>query len=174
MEPVGPDTLSSQIYSQELGRGYVDHEGHVIMLLIAYGPSQDDRLQLHRPEICYAAQGFRVSRPTQDQISLKDKNSPLKITRLLAQREARIEPISYWMRVGEGVATGVIDRQIVKLKYGLQGVIPDGAIFRVSTVGLSPEAAYLIQDRFIRDLLGAVAPENLKFLIGIPSTAKTS
>ena len=33
------------------------------MLMIAYGESQSDRLQLHHPEVCYTAQGFRVTRP---------------------------------------------------------------------------------------------------------------
>ena len=62
VEPPGSDTLAREIYSQEIARGYADRDGHIIMLLIAYGMSQSDRLQLHRPEICYAAQGFRVSR----------------------------------------------------------------------------------------------------------------
>src|SRR5258706_15906999 len=51
IEPPGPDTLAKQLYSQEVGRGYMDHEGHLVMLLIAYGPNQSNRLQLHRPEI---------------------------------------------------------------------------------------------------------------------------
>ena len=61
VEPAGTDTLSKQIYSAELARGFRDRNGRLIMLIIAYGASQSDRLQLHRPEVCYAAQGFRVS-----------------------------------------------------------------------------------------------------------------
>src|SRR5262249_52329199 len=60
VEPTEPDALAHQLYSQEMGRGYVDHEGHLVMLMVAYGPSQSDRLQLHRPEACYVAEGFRV------------------------------------------------------------------------------------------------------------------
>src|SRR6516164_5130792 len=48
VRPEESDALENQLYSQEFGRGYVDREGHVVMLMVAYGPSQSDRLQLHR------------------------------------------------------------------------------------------------------------------------------
>ena len=59
-----PDGLEAEIYNQEVARAYVDKDGHVVMLMIAYGESQSDRLQLHHPEVCYTAQGFRVTRPS--------------------------------------------------------------------------------------------------------------
>ena len=58
-----PDGLEAEIYNQEVSRASCDKDGHVIMLMIAYGESQSDRLQLHHPEVCYTAQGFRVGRP---------------------------------------------------------------------------------------------------------------
>jgi EpsI family protein len=167
VEPIEPDALARQLYSQEMGRGYVDGEGHLVMLMVAYGPSQGDRLQLHRPEECYVAEGFRVSPALETKVSYG--SGSLKLKRLSAQRAQRFEPISYWMRVGDDVATGVLDRQFIKLKYGLRGIIPDGTLVRVSTIGLPEAAAYVVQDRFIRDLLAAVAPENLKYLIGAQS-----
>jgi EpsI family protein len=166
IEPPGPDTLARQLYSQELGRGYMDREGHVVMLVIAYGPNQSNRLQLHRPEICYASEGFRVSQQLRTEVPYRDGEAPLKLTRLVAQREARLEPVSYWMRIGDDIATGVIERQIIKLKYGLRGILPDGALIRVSTTGLPVETAYQVQEQFIRDLLGALAPDDLKFFVG--------
>ena len=62
VEPAPPDSLEREIYNQEASRGFVDPDGNVVMLLVAYGESQSDRLQLHHPEVCYTAQGFRVSR----------------------------------------------------------------------------------------------------------------
>jgi hypothetical protein len=70
------------------------------------------------------------------------------------------------MKVGGDVATGVFDRQIARMKYGLEGLIPDGALIRVSTVGLSEAAAYKIQEKFVRDLLGALPPKDRKFFTG--------
>ena len=166
VRPTEPDALESQLYSQEFGRGYFDRGGHVVMPMIAYGPSQSDRLQLHRPEECYVAQGFRVSPAFDTKVSYDAAS--LKLKRLSAQRGQRFEPISYWMRVGDEMATGVLDRQFIKLKYGLRGIIPDGTLVRVSTIGLPEAQGFAVQDRFIRDLLAAVGPPNLKYLIGSP------
>jgi EpsI family protein len=164
------DSISHLLYSQEAAFGFRDPERHLIMLMIAYGPNQSARLQLHRPELCYAAAGFRVSSTSKAEVSYRDGAPPLKLLRLNARREARYEPISYWMRVGDGVATDVIERNLIRLKLVMQGKIADGALIRVSTIGLPDEVAYPLQDRFIRDLLAAVAPENLSFFVGEPAS----
>jgi EpsI family protein len=156
------------IYSQVVGRGYSDANGDIVMLLVAYGPVQDFRMKAHRPELCYVAGGFRVSSKTRAQVRYREDARPLDVARLVATRESRVEPISYWMRVGDDLADGVIDRQIIRLKYGLRGIIPDGALIRVSTTGLPPEASYRLQDRFIHDLLGAIKPEDRRFFTGRP------
>jgi EpsI family protein len=156
----------SRIYSQEVGRAYTDGHGNIVMLMVAYGPVQNFRLKAHRPEMCYTAAGFRVSGKTNAEMRYRNDAPPLKMARVIAERESRFEPISYWMRVGNDITTGVVDRQIIRLKYGLRGIIPDGALMRVSTIGLSEEASYKLQEQFIRDLLGAVAPQDLKFFTG--------
>jgi len=156
----------SRIYSQEVGRSYTDGHGNIVMLMVAYGPVQNFRLKAHRPEMCYTAAGFRVSGKTNAEMRYRNDAPPLKMARVIAEREARFEPISYWMRVGNDITTGVVDRQIIRLKYGLRGIIPDGALMRVSTIGLSEEESYKLQEQFIRDLLGAVSPQELKFFTG--------
>ena len=158
--------LSTRIYSQEVARGYADSAGNMIMFLVAYGPVQNYRLKSHLPEVCYGAAGFRVSAKTVTQLSYQDGVAPLTISRLTAEKERRFEPITYWMKVGGAVATGVFDRQIARMKYGLRGIIPDGALVRVSTVGLSETASYRLQDQFIRDLLAALPPRHRKFFTG--------
>jgi EpsI family protein len=158
--------LASRIYSQEIGRTYVDNEGHTVMLLIAYGPEQNYRLKSHRPEVCYTAQGFRVWDKTEHQLAINKDHSTLRFSRLLTQREVRFEPVSYWIRVGDDVSTGIFDNQILRLKYGLKGLIPDGALVRVSTVGLPAAQSFALQDEFIKDLLGSITPDARRFLIG--------
>jgi EpsI family protein len=164
---VEPDPYSARIYSQEVGRGYTDGHGNVVMLLVAYGPVQNYRLKAHRPEMCYTAAGFRISDKTGAAISYRDGTAPIKMTRLIAERESRFEPVSYWMRVGNDIANGVVDRQLIRLKYGLRGIIPDGALVRISTIGLPREASFKLQDQFIRDLLAAIPPQELKFFTGV-------
>jgi EpsI family protein len=163
---VDPDANSNRIYSQEVGRAYADRNGNIVMLLVAYGPVQNYRLKAHRPEMCYTAAGFRVSEKHFTELPYDGSDHPLKLARLTAERESRFEPISYWMRVGNDITTGVIDRQIIRIKYGLRGLIPDGALIRVSTLGLSEQASYKVQDQFIRDLLAAVDPKDRKFFTG--------
>ncbi|MDR3466910.1 MAG: EpsI family protein [Xanthobacteraceae bacterium] len=163
---VQPDPYSARFYSQEVARGYTDGQGNIVMLMVAYGPVQNYRLKAHRPEMCYTAAGFRVSGTTGARLAYRDGAAPLKMTRLTAERESRFEPISYWMRVGNDVSNGVIDRQLIRLKYGLRGLIPDGALIRVSTVGLPQDASFKLQDQFIRDLLAAVPQNELTFFTG--------
>jgi EpsI family protein len=142
-----------------------------VMFVVAYGESQSDRLQLHHPEVCYTAQGFRVGRPVTSKFEWTPEAPPIVLTRLLATREDRLEPISYWMRIGYDVSNSNWARQALKLQYGLRGWIPDGALFRVSTIGLPEKLGFTVQDKFIRDLLGAVTPETRTFMIGDPSKA---
>ncbi len=154
------------IYSQVLGRGYRSANGDVVMLMVAYGPAQGGQLQAHRPELCYVASGFRITDKTDAEVGYRDGTSRIRITRLTAVKGARLEPVSYWMRVGDTLTHGIVDRQIVRLKFGLRGIIPDGALIRTSTVGLPPDASFRLQDRFIRDLLAAVPASNLPFFTG--------
>jgi EpsI family protein len=158
--------LSARIYSQEVARAYADPAGNMVMFLVAYGPVQNYRLKSHLPEVCYGAAGFRVSAKTVTQLSYQEGVPPLTVSRLTAEKERRFEPITYWMKVGGEVATGVFDRQMARMKYGLRGIIPDGALIRVSTVGMSETASYKLQDQFIHDLLGALQPQDRKFFTG--------
>ena len=166
-----PDSLEREVYNQEASRGFIDPDGHVVMLMVAYGESQRDRLQLHHPEVCYTAQGFRVSRTSADTVAYSPSEPPLKVTRLVAAGEERLEPISYWMRIGYDNSNSNWARQALKLGYGLRGWIPDGALFRVSTVGIPPEESFKVQDKFIRDLLNSVDPGTREFMVGDPEKA---
>ena len=70
--------------------------------------------------------------------------SPVRLTRLITERGKRFEPVSYWLRTGNEVATGIVDQQLIRLKYGLQGVIPDGALVRISTIGIPADESFAV------------------------------
>jgi len=167
-EPEGyvPDEKATKVYSQEVARTYTDGRGNIVMLLVAYAPVQNYRLKSHRPEICYTAGGFRISDKHSETVAYRDGVSGLNTVRLVAQRENRLEPITYWMTVGHEISNSVVDHQLNRLKYGLRGKIPDGALFRFSTVGLPPEASFKLQEQFIRDLFATITPQELKFFTG--------
>lgn len=164
--PVEEDALANRIYSQMVGRGYADRSGNVVMLLIAYGPRQIDKLQLHRPEICYVAEGFRVSALQPSTLEIEPGRPPLEVSKLVARREGRVERITYWMRIGDHVVSSLFRRQLTTVSYGLQGLIADGALLRISTVNMDEETANEVQARFIRDLLKAISSENLAYFVG--------
>jgi EpsI family protein len=169
--PAPPDSLEREVYNQEASRGFVDPEGHIVMLMVAYGESQSDRLQLHHPEVCYTAQGFRVTGTSPARLDYSPSAPPLKLTRLVATREERIEPITYWMRIGYDNSNSNWARQALKLQYGLRGWIPDGALFRVSTLDMPPEESFKVQNKFISDLLNYVDPDTREFMVGDPKKA---
>ncbi len=166
-----PDGLEAEIYNQEVSRAYVDRDGHAVMLLIAYGESQSNRLQLHHPEVCYTAQGFRVTRPVTTKFDWSPTQKPIPLTHLVATREGRVEPIRYWMRIGYDVTNSNWARNALKLEYGLRGWIPDGALFRVSTIGVPEAVSQQVQEKFIRDLLNDLPPDTRAFMVGDPSKA---
>jgi EpsI family protein len=121
-----PDDIQAElarIYSQVLDRVYVNSAGQRVMLSIAYGRDQDTNSQLHRPEFCYEAQGFQVSATHDGSLSTDFGSIPVR--RMIASRGARIEPVTYWITVGDRVTLPGIGRKLVQLSYGLTGRIDE-------------------------------------------------
>ena len=156
--PVVPDpsarALMEKIYSQTLARTYVDGEGRRIMLTIAYGSDQSDELQVHKPEVCYAAQGFNILGEARG--TLETAFGVLPVKRLLARKGARNEPITYWVTVGEKATHAGLGQKLEQLSYGLTGKVPDGMLVRISSIDRDEAAAYRAQAEFVQDLLGAL------------------
>ncbi len=143
-----------EIYNQTLARTYVNADGQRIMLSIAYGGDQSDSMQVHRPEICYTAQGFQVLRQTVGQLVTDYGALPVK--RLLAVQGPRNEPITYWVVVGDKATQVGMQQKLQQLKYGLTGRVPDGILVRVSSIDRNEDAAFGAQDRFLREMLAAM------------------
>jgi EpsI family protein len=154
----------NKIYNQTLTRTYVNPHGERIMLSIAYGGDQSDDMSVHKPEICYPAQGFQILKNASDTFSTGDGSIPVK--RLVATQGQRIEPITYWTTVGDTVAVSGLAWKLNQMKYGLTGKIPDGLLFRISSIQADDAKAYQTQDGFARDLLKAMSPSGRQRIIG--------
>lgn len=163
--PREEDTLAGEIYDQTLARAYRNERDELVMLVIAYGARQSDALQLHRPEVCYAAQGFLVSDPRPLTMSLAP-GVDVPLVRLKTRFETRREPVTYWTRVGEEMPQTTMGRQWAKLSAGLKGLVPDGVLVRVSSISRDEEAAFELQARFISDMMAAMSSEAHVFLLG--------
>lgn len=140
-----------KIYNQTYSRTYVNKDGQYIMLSIAYGEDQSDSKQLHLPDVCYPAQGFRIQDSTRGMINTEFGEIPVK--RLYTVMGNRHEPLTYWTTVGDQVTLGGYEAKKAQLSYGFKGYIPDGLIFRVSNITSEKEEAYQVQENFVKALL---------------------
>lgn len=156
--------MLSKIYNQTLSRTYLNDQGQRIMLSIAYGGDQSDSLQLHRPEVCYAAQGFQILGEAKGVLDTMFGALPVK--RVEAQQGTRHEPITYWVTVGDKAIHAGIRQKLVQLSYGLTGKVPDGMLVRISSIDGDTKRAYEVQSAFARDLVASLSAESRTRLIG--------
>lgn len=154
----------AKLYSQTISRTYVNTNGATIMLSIAYGKNQSHDLQVHRPEVCYSAQGFQILSSEKSQ--LKSATADIPVMQLVAKKGQRNEPLTYWVRIGGKIVRGNLEQGVARLNYGVQGLMPDGILFRVSSIDVSNIAAFELQRSFIADLLSALPETAKSYLLG--------
>lgn len=159
-----------KIYNQTLSRTYVNPRGERIMLSVAYGGDQSDATRVHRPEVCYPAQGFQIVGSGTGVVAASGRD--IKVRRLVARAGGRVEPITYWVITGSEISLTGTEQKLTQLKYTLNGVIPDGMLVRVSNISGDSQAAYQLQDRFIAELSAALPAASRDRVIGtMPSSA---
>ncbi len=161
------EAIINKIYNQTLTRTYVNAKGERIMLSIAYGGDQSDSMAMHKPEVCYPAQGFnlRANVPAQ----LNTPFGPVPVRRLDTQLGARLEPVTYWFAFGDQVVSGRFEQRLAELRLGLAGRVPHGLVFRVSSIDADTQGAYREQDRFVNELLVAMSVQDRGRVFGLAS-----
>lgn len=150
------DQLARALYSQLLTRTYADETGQPMMLLVAQSGSQTGILQIHRPEICYTAGGYKLSRIEPHQVRLPWGSIPT--LSLSATRDTLTEQIVYWTRIGDHLPASWREQRLAVAMDNLKRVIPDAVMVRVSTYGNDKAAAIAMIDRFISDMMASVSP----------------
>ncbi len=164
---VNPQTqeLLDKLYNQILSRTYLGPQGERVMLSLAYGGDQRSSLQAHMPEVCYPAQGFKLLDLNDGAIELPGGSIPVR--RLMTELGPRKEPVTYWFTMGGATVKDTWDKRMVQLRLLLTGQIPDGLLFRVSTLDADPQAGWAAQQRFVADLLAAVDAPTRTRLAGL-------
>lgn len=152
------------LYSQTLSRTYIHTSGRRIMLSLAYGGDQSHDSQIHKPEVCYPAQGFRLLSSKKDTVQLL--GSSLPVMRIITELGPRHEPVTYWIRVGDKVVRGAIEQNLTRMSIAMGGHIPDGMLFRVSEISQNDEESFALQDAFIQAILPAVNAPTRQLLVG--------
>jgi EpsI family protein len=162
--------LLDKLYGETLSRIYVNSSGYMIMLSLAYGRDQRNDLTAHMPEVCYPALGFTLHKNESGELPTRFGN--IAVRRLLTSRGAREEPVTYWFTFGaELIALNQAERRfrtrLMALRYAATGRIPDGLLFRVSSIDRDHVRARQIQDEFVNDLLRVLPPVERKRLSGL-------
>lgn len=166
IQPVSEGSLVDELYDDLLTRRYIHSEtGEQVMLLIAYGRSQTDALQLHRPEVCYPAVGLPITRREETDLALAGRAIPA--VALTAETRNRVEDIIYWTRMGQMFPQTASAQRSDKLSMAMEGYVPDGALVRASQIrtGEDGPATDKIAG-FLAGLIAATPPEDQPALVG--------
>ncbi len=170
VQVINPQTqeLLDKLYSQTLSRTYVNAQGYRVMLSLAYGDDQRGGLQAHMPEVCYPAQGFSLTGVADHKIATQWGTIPGK--RVLTQLGQRYEPITYWFAMGDRAVGSNWEKRLVEIRFGLTGQVPDGLLFRVSSIDANADGAFVQQQAFVESLLQALPADRRAQLTGLSQT----
>jgi EpsI family protein len=154
----------ANVYSETLSRTYVNDQGQRVMLSLAYGSDQRGEGRAHYPEICYPAQGFQIKQKQGALANISSMHIP--VIRLVAAHGERVEPITYWVVVGDELVTSALEHKTAIIRYGVHGQIPDGLLVRISSISGTPGDAFELQDRFATAMIGALPQQQRSRLLG--------
>jgi EpsI family protein len=160
-----PDGLSDSLYSGLVTRTYVSPDRLPMMLLVAYSNVQDGMLQVHRPETCYPASGYRLS-PTHFEHVPNGVGGGISASAFSADGISRTEQVLYWTRIGNLFPTSWLDQRLAVVRANLDGVIPDGVLVRISTLAPDMDAAHADLAAFAAQLVKSASPTARQLLIG--------
>ncbi len=166
----GEERTTDQPYDQVLMRSYERDDGAIVMLALAYGRSQRQEVKIHRPELCYLAQGFEMVSREKTRVTL-DPQTTVPAYRLTTRARGRLEPVTYWIRIGDIIAETAWQSRWKIFTDGLTGTVPDGLLVRASSAlpmdtDLGP--VYIVQNEFLADLFAAVKGDAKHALAGVP------
>lgn len=156
-------------YDDTYIQSYRNQSGHVVELAIAYGALQRQEVKIHRPDLCYYAQGYEIKSLLPDQFVLSTTTTPVAGQRMQVRSGDVQQLVSYWMRIGDLFSQNAWQTRWYLIKEGLQGNVPDGVLVRVSSVmSDSPydtQALATLHQSFLSDLLRAVHQSPVESLL---------
>ncbi len=159
---------SERVYTDVLARNYVDAADGLVMLLIAYDPTQSGMLQVHRPEACYPASGFQTTGTVPVSIPLGG-NIAVPALFMTATNGPRVEQILYWTRIGYSFPLSYDEQRAALMRQNLRGFEPDGALVRMSLIDPDPVMALAHLKTFAAALFAASGQESRALLVGPPA-----
>lgn len=153
-------------YDKMLMRTFQNKKGDLVYLAIAWGAKQQQEIKVHRPELCYQSQGFKVNATDTDEISSPGQRLPL--VNVMASTNQFYEEVTYFIRIGNKITSSPTQTRLYILKEGLNGRVPDGLLVRVSSRHAKPEQKanqIELNKLFLSDLLNALNDKQKTFLL---------
>lgn len=166
------DPNIDQPYDQTVMRSYVDtQEKTGVMLALAWGQRQRQEVKVHRPDLCYVAQGYRVVQLEPVEFTGIGADGRRVVGKRMLAMSDRLggEAVSYWIRIGHIFSESAVDTRLHILREGLAGHILDGILVRGSMRVRRPEEAelaYPVIEAFLSKLVNATPPDAKKLLVG--------
>ena len=152
-------------YDDVLMRAYGNSQGEIVLLAVAYGRNQRQEVKIHRPDVCYTAQGFELVERSSSALPFNVQG-----TRMLVKAPGRTEAVSYWIRIGDVFTENPWAIRYHILKQGLAGKAVDGVLVRASRIeqtnAAAPGMRYRVQEQFLGDLVHALPPAARRLLLG--------
>lgn len=165
----GGETEINQPYDQVVMRTYVNSKGQQVMLALAWGRHQRQEVKVHRPDLCYVAQGYKIhSLANAEFEKISTPFGKVSGKRMLVSGNNSTEAVSYWIRIGNLYSEDAFDTRFHILKEGFRGNIPDGVLVRASMQVSDQKAAETIWptlDAFLTALTTSVPPETKNLLV---------
>ncbi|OWQ93597.1 EpsI family protein [Roseateles aquatilis] len=157
----GVETVQEQPYDQTVMRTYVNGKGEQIMLALAWGERQRQDVKVHRPEVCYPAQGYSIRKAADGPaIPTSARAQPVPSVELLTEaRGGGYEAVRYWIRIGDMYGGDGMAARWYILNEGFRGRIPDGMLVRASQRLAQPGAeaqSQALMASFLSELVAAV------------------
>ena len=129
-------------------------------------------LKSHKPEVCYPAQGFALLSNAEAVVVTEFGAIPGR--RLSTSLGERKEPVTYWFAMGNRTVMNNFQKRWIQLGMALTGQIPDGLLFRVSSIDSDSAQGFRVQEQFVNDLLRAVPAVDRARLSGLGAPASSS
>ncbi|WP_375396501.1 exosortase C-terminal domain/associated protein EpsI [uncultured Sphingomonas sp.] len=161
------EPTNTEGYDQLLTRTYRADNLPTIMLLIAFGSTQGGSMQLHRPETCYPGQGFKLAQFKETAFPFVS-GTPVNARWFTAQRDDRIERLVYWTRIGHSFPRNTAEEYHAIITSVLTGIVPDGILVRLSTIGVNNEEADAALTRFAQEMIATARPLGRQIVLGTP------
>lgn len=160
----GKETDMNQPYDETVMRTYQDDKGHAIQIALAWGQRQRQEIKIHRPELCYPAQGYTVTalREATFPAMTSDGQAITGKRMVTKDRGEQTQLVSYWIRIGHVYSSSAWTTRLHILKEGLQGRMTDGILVRASQYvagNQDQESAFRRQEQFLAALVQASPPQ---------------